>query len=216
MMIRSFICSLALALSLGSLSSPTMASSADATVTPATAEVVSPHAFVEGMANAAITALTGKGVSRADRVVRFRSILKDNFDVGLIGKWVLGRYWRTASDAEKQEYLKLFEDYIVVTYVERFDQYSGEKLNVVKSVSDPGKDTLVFTELNSPAREQSIKVNWRVRSNADVYKIIDVYVEGISMSQTQRKEFSSVIRSKGGHVSSLNELLRSKVVDLNK
>lgn len=171
--------------------------------------------FIEGLAEEAVQALTAEGVSRADRVSRFRELLNQNFDVPFIGKWVLGRYWRAASDAEKAEYLKLFEDYVVITYVERFDQYSGETIQVVKSVSDPGKDSLVFSEIHRPTGGEPIRVDWRVRSNSDIYKIIDVYVEGISMSQSQRKEFTSVIRSKGGKVEGLLSVLRAKIESLS-
>ncbi|MCW8916338.1 MAG: ABC transporter substrate-binding protein [Magnetovibrio sp.] len=172
--------------------------------------------FIEGLAEEAVAALTDKNVTRDERIDRFRKLLKHNFDVPVIGKWVLGRYWRTASDAEKEEYLQLFEEYVVVTYVERFDQYSGEKIDVVKTVSDPGKDSLVYSEINRPTGGEPIRVNWRVRNKSDIYKIIDVFVEGISMSQSQRKEFTSVIRSNGGKVSGLIEVLRNKLETLSK
>jgi len=172
--------------------------------------------FIEGLAEEAVQALTAEGVSHQDRVTRFRHLLSQNFDVPFIGKWVLGRYWRGATDAEKEEYLKLFEDYVVITYVERFDQYSGETINVVKSISDPGKDSLVFSEINRPSGGEPIRVDWRVRSHSDIYKIVDVMVEGISMSQSQRKEFTSVIRSKGGKVEGLLKVLRAKIESLSK
>ena len=43
------------------------------------------------------------------------------------------------------------------------------------------------------------------------YKIIDVMVEGVSMGQTQRSEFSSVIRQHGGKVEGLLAELRKRV-----
>lgn len=171
--------------------------------------------FIEGLADEAVQALTAEGVSRSERVNRFRELLSHNFDVPVIGKWVLGRYWRAATDVEKEEYLQLFEDYIVITYVERFDQYSGEVIKVVKSVSDPGKDALVFSEIHRPTGGEPIRIDWRVRSHSDIYKIIDVYVEGISMSQSQRKEFTSVIRANGGTVAGLLDVLRKKVESLS-
>ncbi|MBL4613583.1 MAG: ABC transporter substrate-binding protein [Magnetovibrio sp.] len=171
--------------------------------------------FVKSLAQEAVHALTAKGISRPDRIKHFRILLRQNFDVPFIGRWVLGRYWRKASDAQKEEYLKLFEDYVVITYVERFDQYSGDSIKVVKTISDPGKDTLVFSEIPRPSGGAPIRVDWRVRSKSDIYKIIDVHVEGISMSQSQRKEFSSVIRSKGGKVEGLLTVLRAKVKSLS-
>lgn len=171
--------------------------------------------FIQGLAEDAVQALTNQAVSRSDRVARFRDLLKANFDVSFIGKWVLGRYWRKATDEQKEEYLRLFEDYVVITYVERFDQYSGESIQVVKTISDPGKDSLVFSEISRPAGGDPIRIDWRVRSHSDIYKIIDVHVEGISMSQSQRKEFASVIRSKGGKVEGLLTVLRAKVESLS-
>jgi len=176
---------------------------------------VTAQLFIEGLADEAVQALTAEGVTREERVTRFRELLSHNFDVPVIGKWVLGRYWRTATDGEKEEYLKLFEDYVVITYVERFDQYSGEVIKVVKSVADPGQDALVFSEIHRPTGGEPIRIDWRVRNDSDIYKIIDVYVEGISMSQSQRKEFTSVIRANGGTVAGLLDVLRKKVESLS-
>ena len=212
MMTRSFVFATLFVLTFAVLGAPASAA------TSQTEDVVhsSAQSFIEGLADQAVQALTAEGVSRADRQSRFRELLNANFDVNLIGKWVLGRYWRVATDEEKAEYLKLFEDYIVVTYVERFDQYKGERLNVIKSAAEAGKDALVYSNINRPTGGDPIRVDWRVRSHSDVYRIIDVYVEGISMSQTQRKEFASVIRSSGGKISGLIDVLRTKVAELSK
>jgi len=210
MMMRRSVIATFFVLTLAVLAPPVMA-----TPTPLKGQPGSTaRAFIEGMTNEAVQALTAEGVSRKERQIRFRNLLDANFDVPLIGKWVLGRYWRMATDDEKKKYLNLFEDYIVVTYVERFDQYKGKKLYVTKSVADPGRDALVYSKINRPGGGSPISINWRVRTRADTYKIIDVYVEGISMSQTQRKEFSSVIRNNGGKISALLKLLQSKVLDL--
>lgn len=184
------------------------------TAPPAHAET-SAQIFIEGMADEAVRALTTEGVTREDRISRFSELLNKNFDVETIGKWVLGRYWRAATDSEKEDYLKLFKEYVVITYVERFDQYSGEKLQVIKSVAEPGQDALVFSEIKRPSGGEPIRVDWRVRAESDIYKIIDVYVEGISMSQTQRKEFASVIRANGGTVAGLLSALRTQIAKLN-
>lgn len=172
-----------------------------------------PTAFIEGLADEAVKALTDKDTTREERVVRFRSLLNHNFNVPLIGKWVLGRHWRTANPAEKAEYMSLFEDLIVITYVEYFDQYSGEALKVVKTITDPGKDSVIYTHLMRPSGD-AIRVDWRVRQDNESFKIIDVYVEGSSMGQTQRSQFASLIRKNGGKLEGLIKALRSKVAEL--
>jgi phospholipid transport system substrate-binding protein len=42
-------------------------------------------------------------------------------------------------------------------------------------------------------------------------KIVDVYVEGVSLGQTQRSEFASVIRNTGGKVAGLLDEMRRRV-----
>ena len=172
-----------------------------------------PTAFIEGLADEAVKALTDKDTTREERIVRFRALLNHNFNVPLIGKWVLGRHWRSANPAEKAEYMGLFEDLIVITYVEYFDQYSGEALKVVKTITDPGKDSVIYTHLMRPSGD-AIRVDWRVRQDNESFKIIDVYVEGSSMGQTQRSQFASLIRKSGGKLEGLIKELRSKVAEL--
>ena len=169
------------------------------------------QAFITGLADQAIAALTPPGISRGERETRARVLLNDNFAVPTIGQFVLGRYWRTATPEERKEYLALFEEMIVVTYVDRFSRYSGERLKVTRTVSDNDSgDTIVYSEISRPVG-QPIEVGWRVRKYASSFKIVDVYVEGVSMGQTQRSEFSSVIRNNGGSLTALLDEMRRRV-----
>jgi len=169
------------------------------------------EAFISGLADQAIKALTTPELSHKEREKRFRVMLADNFAVKTIARWVMGRHWKKATDEQKTEYLTLFEELLVVTYVDRFSQYSGENLKVVKSLVSNQNDALVYSEI---ARQgsQPIHVDWRVRTKDSVsFKIIDVLVEGVSMGQTQRSEFASVIRQNGGKVEGLLTVLRQRV-----
>lgn len=78
--------------------------------------------FIESLSQKAITKLTAEGIEDKEREAHFRVLLNDNFDIPTIGKWVLGRYWRKASAKERAEYMMLFEDLIVATYLNRFNQ----------------------------------------------------------------------------------------------
>jgi len=55
-----------------------------------------------------------------------------------------------------------------------------------------------------------VRIEWRVASRGDLFMIVDVSVEGISMANTQRDEFNSFIRKSGGKVSALLDELRSR------
>lgn len=170
------------------------------------------QAFVESLAGEAIAALTTSGASREQREMRARELLGRYFAVDTIGRWVLGRYWQQATPSEQDDYLTLFEDLIVSTYVDRFSRYSGERLTVTRSVVDEASgDVLVYSDITRPAGGQPVAVGWRVRARDGTMKIVDVYVEGVSLGQTQRSEFASVIRNNGGKVEGLLDEMRRRV-----
>lgn len=169
--------------------------------------------FVDGLAEKAINALTNSSITREERIRRFRVLLHHHFDVNTIGVFVMGRYWRSASADERKEYLALFERLIVATYVDRFSAYSGETLDVAEAITVGGNDIIVKSSLTRPTGGDPVKVDWRVRGNTkDDLRIIDVIVEGISMGQTQRAEFGSVISKNGGQVAGLIAELRKMVL----
>lgn len=166
-------------------------------------------AFVQKMGDKALTSLTGKDISDEIRAQRVRALLRDNFDIKTIGRFVLGPSWRTATDAQKKEYMGLFEDMIVETYSQRFKEYSGQSFKVSSAARLSERDTLVKSSIvqeNGPP----VSVDWRVRSKNGDMKVVDVIVEDISMSVTQRSDFSSVINS-GGGMDGLIKSLRKRV-----
>ena len=83
--------------------------------------------FISDLANEAIETLTDKSNTSEERRDKFRKLFRDGFAVNGIARFVAGRYWRKAPDAERTEYLALFEDVIVNTWADRFSQYSGQK-----------------------------------------------------------------------------------------
>lgn len=170
-----------------------------------------PEGFIDSLAERAIESLTDKSVERPQRIQRFRALFTDHFAVKGIGKWVLGRYWRKATDTEKSDYLTLFEDLMVVSYVDRFATYAGERLAIKKTLPDNDTLSTVYSEIKRPGAGQPIRVDWRVsKAKSGGFKIVDVMVEGTSMSATLRSDFKSIIRQNGGKIAGLISALRKK------
>ena len=153
--------------------------------------------------------ILGKKASQTERLVRFRELFQADFDGPGIARFVLGRYWRSASQEEQQEFLRLFEDYVVFVYGTRFSSLSGETLKIRGSRAEES-GVMVSTDIISPGGEAPIKIDWRLVTDSGVFKINDVVIEGISMMVTQRSEFASVIQRHGGQVSGLLSLMREK------
>lgn len=172
--------------------------------------------FVRDLADRAISQLTDPKLDQQERESTFRTLLEQHFDVAALGKSALGRYWRVATDGEKTEYLRLFEDLIVSTYANKFRDYAGENLDIVNVVRANGNGDAMIVVQSQIARDAAkpIRVDWRVARDDGASKIADVVVEGVSMVQTQRSEFSSVIIRNGNKVAGLIEELRGKVHSL--
>jgi phospholipid transport system substrate-binding protein len=168
-----------------------------------------PATFIKNLGESALAQLQ-TDTSAQEREAYFRKLFVENFDVPAIGRFVLGRYWNSATPAQRDEFLKLFEDLIVQYYSGRFSEYSGEQLQVGEVRSDrPGFST-VHSSVVLPRSSETVRVDWRVREEDGQLKIVDVMVEGVSMAVTQRAEFASVIQSRGGKLDGLLEALRAK------
>jgi phospholipid transport system substrate-binding protein len=171
--------------------------------------------FITKLADTAMTTVAAKGLSDEERAKRFRTLFVDNFDLTEIGKMVLARYWSIPSTTEEQraEFIKLFEDIQVLTWARRFKDYSGEKLELLAIDTGPTGDIQVESRIKRDKLDP-VNVGWRVRKAGTVYRVLDIKVEGASMAQTHRSEYSSVIQSNGGTVEGLLAVMRKKIVQL--
>lgn len=174
------------------------------------APAADPARFVSDLVNQALKSLDDKQLSEEERARRFRELLDRDFDMPRIGRFVLGRYWNEANDQDKQQFLKLFEEYVVRTYAKRFSEYSGEAVKITGSRPESEVSTLVQSQILRPSGAPPAKVDWRVRKVESGFKVVDVDVEGVSMVLTQREEFSSVIQRSGG-IAGLNKTLQDKL-----
>ena len=174
------------------------------------ADVERPDDFIRKLGGDAIEMLADPVLSERERAAEFRRILVSAFDLRTIARFVLGRYWRRATQDERREFESLLEDYIVEIYVARLGRYGGESLAVGAVHGEDNGDVFVATEI-IPPDGSPVRVEWRVRGEPGNYKIIDVVVEGVSMVITQRSAIASVIQRSGGQVSGLLRELRKKV-----
>ncbi len=148
--------------------------------------------FVQQLGEQAIGVLQDDSGPLAQREARFRTILIEGFDLKLIGRFVLGRSWKTANEEQRADYVRAFGEFIVRKYSAMLGGYAGETMTVVSEQAAGGKDIVVHTRIDRPSGPP-IEAHWRVRGKGSTQRIIDVMVEGISMAVTQRAEFKSVV-----------------------
>jgi phospholipid transport system substrate-binding protein len=165
-------------------------------------------AFMNQLWNRALELLNKKAPA-AQRQALFRELFHKDFDTPGIARFVLGRYWRTASPEQQKEFLKQFDDYVVYVYTARLSDFEGEQFKIIGARPDQDA-VLVSTDVITPGAPQPLRVEWRLTDHGGAYKISDVIVDGVSMLVTQRSEFASVIQRHGGQVQGLIDLMRQK------
>jgi len=177
---------------------------------PAGADDANPaaSAFMKSLGSQAMKELTDPALPQSERQARFRRMLDEQFDMGAIAKFTLGRYWRTATDEQRTEFRQLFEDFIVQSYSARFSEYHGQGFAVSGSNATDAGTIVVHTTIDMPSSED-VRVDWHLRAAGSSFAVVDIVVEGVSMAVTQRSEFASVIQSRGG-VAGLLDALRAK------
>lgn len=172
--------------------------------------------FIANLAQQAISSVAAKQISDKERNDRFRSLFVSAFDLPEISRFVLARYWRSATAEQQQDFIKLFEELQVLNWAQRFKDYKGEALQVTGSTGDGDQSFSVDTAMQRPSG-QSLPVTWKVHQGANgQLQVTDIIVEGVSMCITQRSDYNSLLQSNGGKFDALLAALRSKISQLGR
>lgn len=169
--------------------------------------------FIDGMVGQALDTLRDQSLTEAAREERFDALLQRGFDMPRIARYVLGRYWQQANEADRAAFAQLFERWLVRSYAARLSQYKGQTVKVMGARAEGNDGAVVTTEVVSPSGAPPIKLDWRVADSAGAYKILDVTVAGVSMALTERDEIAATIERDGGTVAALNRSLAQRLGD---
>lgn len=164
--------------------------------------------FVAGMIDEAIRILKLPLSEKEQRKARFEALLVDNFDMPVITRLVVGRYWRRATEEQKSAFAQVFQEHIVNVYTSQLGVYKNETVEIKKAVARDDQDVIVFTEVIRGAGDPPLRLDWLIREQDGGFKVIDVAAEGVSMMTTKRSEFTAVIAREGvdGLISRLEQL----------
>ena len=135
-------------------------------------------------------------------------IIDANIDVDGVARFCLGRFWRTATPAQQQQYLKLFRDMLVVNISVKLGDYRGVTFDV-GSVQDRDTGEVVATVVKRPNNPPA-NLQWLVANATTDPKIIDLIAEGTSLRLTERDDYASFLSQHGNSLDALLEGLRKQ------
>ncbi len=167
--------------------------------------------MVKNLTKEGIEQLVVSSASITERNQRFEKMFTENLDLDFIGKYVLGRYWRTANAQQRREFINLYRDFNVKIWSKRFDEFKGKKF-IFEGTSAANNPNQVFVNTTVPMKEgKPASVKWRVYDHNGALKIIDIIIENVSLAQTARNEYTSFIAKSPKGIDGLLENLRKKI-----
>ena len=124
-------------------------------------------------------------------------IVLPRFDFELMSRFVLGQHWRQADSVQREAFTAAFRDLLVRTYISAIDEYSGEDVQIpAQRIPDDADRVSVQTEIVRPDGP-SIPVAYALFLRNEQWKVFDVTVEGVSLVQNYRAQFSDIVRADG-------------------
>ena len=174
---------------------------------PAYAAPASGSDAVQGLYDTLLSTMkNGHTLGQSGRFAQLEPVVRRTFDIASMARLSVGpSSWATMSESQRQQVIDGFGRYISAIYADRFDSYSGQKLQVTDEQS-AATGVIVHSQIVK-ANGEPVKVDYLMRKNGDSWLISDVYLDGaISEVATRRSEFAAILRNDGvdGLIAALN------------
>ncbi len=150
-------------------------------------------------------ALEGDG-KIVERRAAVRNIANEIFDFSEIARRSLGRHWLPLSEAQRTEFVGLFDDLLERSYISKIELYGGEKIMYSGERVDGDLATVSTKIITKNGTE--VPVDYRLFKHGDRWMIYDINIEGISLVSNYRTQFNKIIQTNG--YNSLVETMKSK------
>ncbi len=174
-------------------------------LSPARAQSGGDVAFVRQLSDKLIGIVNSSSSLTAKRQ-QILPLIDDYVDVNGIGRFCLGRYWRIASPEQQQRFLELFHHVLSNAITDKIGQYEGVRIEVGTSEPHgPGLEAVNAT-ISRPGQPPA-NVQWVIAHVNGAPKVSDIIGEGVSLSITQRGDYTSYLQRNNNNIEALLKAL---------
>ncbi len=182
------------------------------TVNAAYAEINAQKAedFVKSITKQGIEEIINSDVTQAEKDQRFAKLFNEYLDLDFIGRFVLGRYWKTATPKQRSEFITVYRELNIKTWSKRFDEFKG-KIFIFNGTTPSSSQNQIFVNSTVPMDQGApAKVVWRVKETNGQFKVVDIIIENVSLAITARNEYTTYIRKSPDGIDGLINDLKKK------
>jgi phospholipid transport system substrate-binding protein len=143
---------------------------------------------------------------RKQKLAELSTLLRSYLDTNALGRLAAGPNLDGRSPAETDEFLRLFHEFFVRTYVQRLLLFDAPEFRYGKETIT-GDQAKVATEVVTPG--DTFAVDYTLRHGPDGWRATDIDVEGVSLAKNFRSQFDAAVKKDS--FQGLLERLRAKV-----
>jgi phospholipid transport system substrate-binding protein len=152
---------------------------------------------------------SGRASSLRQRKAEILDVVSQYFNFEEMAKRALGHAWKDQPADKRQRFVQLFKQLLFNTYINRLENYTGSSEQVsYDSEKLDGDYALVKTHILYQGAS-NVSIDYRLRRDGSAWKVYDVVVEGISIVENYRSQFSSILANES--FDSLLKRLQEKV-----
>lgn len=137
----------------------------------------------------------GPAEPMTERYRRLEPVIHQVIGLRIMTRLAIGPDWTNFSPEQQNALIAAFSRFTVATYAHNFRDFSGQKFEIDDVVSR-GEDKIVRTRI-IPAHDTPVNLLYRMREVDGVWKVIDVYSDGVSELTLRRDDFVAAIAAGG-------------------
>ena len=122
--------------------------------------------------------------------------VEQTFDFSVMAQFLVGVPWGDTPASEQALLVTALKRYTAARLARRFDRFANQQFIVDPTVLERGPDRVVKTQLLAPG-DAPVHIDYRMREYDGLWKVIDVYSDGVSLLSTERADVSSTLDAGG-------------------
>lgn len=124
-------------------------------------------------------------------------VLVATFDVPFMAAKSVGTTWRKLDAEQRERWVAAFEGYMVSNFADRFDNFTGQSIEIVGEKPASHDTRVVLTRIHRPG-DDSVELNYRMRETESGWRVVDIYSGGsVSEIALRRSEYAAVLKQGG-------------------
>ncbi|MDX9981160.1 MAG: ABC transporter substrate-binding protein, partial [Lentisphaeria bacterium] len=148
---------------------------------------------------------------RAERRAGMIQVVDQLFDWQLMAQLAMGRHWRGLTAEQQAEFVPVFKELIVSSYLGHVESYEGEKIAYQPGVVDMDKGRGEVKAVVSTNVRGDVDILYRLYLKGEEWQVRDVVVIGVSLVSNYRTQLNDLMHRQ--NFQEVMDLLRKRIAE---